>query len=59
MELKNSIYTIPMRTIVETITASHCKISVQFLTGVVSILPFLQLKLGSLEVGVYLNERKE
>lgn len=56
MELKNSIYTIPMRTIVETITASHCKISVQFVTGVVSILPFLQLKLGSLEVGVYLNE---
>lgn len=56
VELKNSICTIPMRTISETITASPCKISLQFLVGGVSILPFLQLKMVSLEVVVYLNE---
>lgn len=54
-ELKNFICTIPMRTIVETITASHCKISLQFLAGVVFLLPFLWLKEGPLEVKVYLN----
>lgn len=59
VELKNSICTIPVRTIVETITVSHCKISLQFLTGVVSILPFLWLKQGPLEVSIHLNGCKK
>lgn len=55
VELKNSICTIPMRTIVENITASCSKISLWLLIGAVSILPFLWLKQGPLEIKVCFN----